>query len=70
MVASAGETDVDSGVGVAVQAYGRGMTLAELDLYVRNLDGWAQMYVEGVWTLEQFERHADYMREAMFGRNA
>ena len=36
------------------------------DLYLEALDGWADFYVEGRWSLEKFEAHADAMRESMF----
>jgi hypothetical protein len=39
--------------------------MSDRDLYLACLPQWAAMYVEGHWTLERFEAHADRMREAL-----
>ena len=41
--------------------------LSDRELYLACLPGWAQMYVDGYWTLEKFEQHADAVRRRMFG---
>jgi hypothetical protein len=40
--------------------------VSDRELYLANLPLWATMYVEGRWSLERFEAHADRMREALF----
>ena len=42
--------------------------LSDRDLYLASLRGWADMYVHGDWTLEQFEEHADRMMPFALGK--
>jgi hypothetical protein len=43
---------------------------SDRDAYFAGLDQWARMYVDGYWTLERFEAHADTMMHWLLRQEA